>query len=151
MKTFTKTKRSKEQKSVICSKCHRTPMMIDSEAVKGICWKCVLLMTEPPKFDTYKPTGRPRGWHFMEEYVDKDGNVFHKGVEQPDLKGTKKPTIIKTTVTNKRKKTKREREREKTIISAEIFDLKKKLEKETRETYKKKIETEINKLQRKIK
>ena len=32
-------------------------------------------------------TGRPC-WHFMNEYVDKDGNVFHKGKEQPELKGT---------------------------------------------------------------
>jgi hypothetical protein len=30
----------------------------------------------------------------MEEYVDSDGNVFHKGVEQPELKGTKEPTVI---------------------------------------------------------
>ena len=40
-------------------------------------------------------TGRPAGWHFMNEYVDKDGNVFHKGKEQPDLKGTLPPTKIK--------------------------------------------------------
>ena len=40
-------------------------------------------------------TGRPAGWHFMNEFVDKDGTVFHKGVEQPDLKGTLKPTKIK--------------------------------------------------------
>ena len=33
-------------------------------------------------------TGRPAGWHWMAEFVDKDGNVFHKGVEQPKLKGT---------------------------------------------------------------
>ena len=40
-------------------------------------------------------TGRPAGWHFMSEFVDKDGNVFHKGKEQPDLKGTLPPTKIK--------------------------------------------------------
>ena len=40
-------------------------------------------------------TGRPSGWHFMKEFVDKDGNVFHKGKEQPDLKGTLPPTKIK--------------------------------------------------------
>ena len=40
-------------------------------------------------------TGRPAGWHFMNEFVDKDGTVFHKGVEQPDLKGTLKPTKVK--------------------------------------------------------
>ena len=31
----------------------------------------------------------------MKEFVDKDGNVFHKGKEQPDLKGTLSPTIVK--------------------------------------------------------
>ena len=40
-------------------------------------------------------TGRPAGWHFMNEYVDKDGNVFHKGKEQPKLKGTLEPTKVK--------------------------------------------------------
>ena len=40
-------------------------------------------------------TGRPAGWHWMAEFVDKDGNVFHKGKEQPDLKGTLPPTKVK--------------------------------------------------------
>ena len=31
----------------------------------------------------------------MNEFVDKDGNVFHKGKEQPKLKGTLPPTKIK--------------------------------------------------------
>ncbi|SVE40685.1 uncharacterized protein METZ01_LOCUS493539, partial [marine metagenome] len=48
---------------------------------------------EEPK--SYKPTGRPAGWHWMSEFVDKDGNVFHKGKEQPKLKGTLKPTKVK--------------------------------------------------------
>jgi hypothetical protein len=43
----------------------------------------------------HKKTGRPAGWHFMNEFVDKDGNVFHKGKEQPELKGTLKPTKVK--------------------------------------------------------
>ena len=40
-------------------------------------------------------TGRPPGWHFMNEFVDKDGNVFHKGKEKPELKGTLEPTKVK--------------------------------------------------------
>ena len=52
----------------------------------------------------YKPTGRPSGWHFMNEFVDKDGNVFHKGKEQPKLKGTLPPTKVKPV---NKKKTKR--------------------------------------------
>ena len=54
------------------------------------------------KLNQYKPTGRPAGWHFMNEFVDKDGNVFHKGKEQPKLKGTLPPTKVKA-----KKKTKR--------------------------------------------
>ena len=56
---------------------------------------------EEPK-SVYKPTGRPAGWHFMKEFVDKDGNVFHLGKEQPKLKGTLPPTKVKP-----KKKTKR--------------------------------------------
>ena len=40
------------------------------------------------------PTGRPAGWHFMNEFVDKDGTVYHRGKEQPKLKGTLKPTKV---------------------------------------------------------
>jgi hypothetical protein len=42
-----------------------------------------------------KSTGRPRGWRWMAVYVDKDGTVYHKGEEQPELKGTLKPSEIK--------------------------------------------------------
>ena len=40
-------------------------------------------------------TGRPAGWHWMSEFVDKDGTVYHKGVEQPDLKMTRPVTLSK--------------------------------------------------------
>ena len=56
------------------------------------------------KTKSYKPTGRPAGWHWMAEFVDKDGTVFHKGKEQPKLKGTLPPTKVKPVV---KKKTKR--------------------------------------------
>ena len=55
------------------------------------------------KTKSYKPTGRPAGWHWMAEFVDKDGNVFHKGKEQPKLKCTLPPTKVKPP----KKKTKR--------------------------------------------
>ena len=65
--------------------------VIGSRALNGIMAK-QFPVTEKPK---YKPTGRPAGWHWMAEFVDKDGNVFHKGKEQPDLKGTLPPTKVK--------------------------------------------------------
>ena len=72
------------------------------ENTKAItCSKCTMMNTLKLKpLDTFfakkhKKTGRPAGWHFMNEFVDKDGNVFHKGKEQPELKGTLKPTKVK--------------------------------------------------------
>ena len=65
------------------------------------------------KTKQYKPTGRPAGWHFMNEFVDKDGNVFHKGVEQPKLKGT-----LPVTKVVPKKKTKR-RTKEQILIARE--------------------------------
>jgi len=62
--------------------------VIGSRAVMGMVG-----MPDEPKQKV--STGRPAGWHFMNEFVDKDGNVFHKGKEQPDLKGTLKPTKVK--------------------------------------------------------
>ena len=65
------------------------------------------LMAKIDKMFPEKPkrvkTGRPSGWHFMGEFVDKDGTVYHKGVEQPKLFGTLKPTKVKA----KKKKMKR--------------------------------------------
>ena len=58
-----------------------------------------------------KSTGRPAGWHFMKEFVDKDGNVFHKGKEQPKLFGT-----LPTTKVQPKKKTKR-RTKEQILIA----------------------------------
>ena len=61
-------------------------------------------------------TGRPAGWHWMAEFVDKDGTVFHRGVEQPKLKGTLKPTKV---VAKKKIKTKR-RTKTQILIDREI-------------------------------
>jgi len=58
-----------------------------------LCYKCVSKTTGPPEIkSSYKSTGRLRGWQFMKVFVDKDGNVFHKGKEQLKLKGTLEPT-----------------------------------------------------------
>ena len=69
--------------------------VVGDETIATTCWSCVMKAVgfpEEPK--GYKPTGRPAGWHFMKEFVDKDGNVFHKGKEQPKLKDTLEPTIV---------------------------------------------------------
>ena len=63
-----------------------------------LCSKCVNQTVGPPQIKGgYVSKGRPRGWQFMKEFVDPQGNVFHKGKEQPDLKGTLEPTKIDRT------------------------------------------------------
>ena len=76
---------------------------VSTEAVSVIGSTAVLGMVGMPKEKPQRvSTGRPAGWHFMNEVVDKDGNVFHKGKEQLNLKGTLPPTKI-----TPKKKTKR--------------------------------------------
>ena len=78
-----------------CHKCGRW-VEVDTQAHKVTCAYCVQLAVGFPDDEPKKvSSGRPSGWHFMNEFVDKDGTVFHKGVEQPDLKGTLKPTKVK--------------------------------------------------------
>ena len=92
--------------SLECSKCGRFVDNVGEKVTKVICSYCTLNMVGLPeeKTKTYKPTGRPAGWHFMNEFVDKDGNVFHKRKEQPKLKGTLPPTkVTKTKVKTKRR------------------------------------------------
>ena len=74
--------------------------VIGSRALTGLLHKKFPDVSKP----SYQPTGRPSGWHFMNEFVDKDGTVYHKGKEQPKLKGTLPPTKVKPV---KKKKTKR--------------------------------------------
>ena len=103
-------------RAMICHKCNRIVENIGENVVKVTCSVCVLGMVGFPKEpkSAYKPTGRPAGWHFMNEFVDADGNVFHKGKEQPKLKGTLKPTKVKPP----KKKTKR-RSKEEILIARE--------------------------------
>ena len=91
------------EKALECHKCGRWVENVGEEAVKVTCSMCVLIAVGiPEEKKSYQPTGHPPGWHFMSEYVDKDGNVFHRGKEQPKLKGTLLPTKVKP-----KKKTKR--------------------------------------------
>ena len=49
--------------------------VIGSSALMGRMFKQFPDTTTPKR----QPTGRPAGWHFMKEFVDKDGTVFHLG------------------------------------------------------------------------
>ena len=86
---------------MICKVCQSEYVKVDENTAAITCSmcvqrKCLASMPIDKFFKSVKPkTGRPAGWHFMNEFVDKDGNVFHKGKEQPDLKGTLPPTKVK--------------------------------------------------------
>ena len=66
-----------------------------STCVQRICISQMSLEEMIPSLRKKVSSGRPAGWHFMSEFVDKKGNVFHKGKEQPELKGTLSPTKVK--------------------------------------------------------
>jgi hypothetical protein len=73
--------------------------------VSAVCWKCVASKIPGPQLNEKNvATGFPRGWKFFKEFVHEDGRVFHKGEEQPNLRGTLKPTEIKVVVNKPRKK-----------------------------------------------
>ena len=127
---------------------HWSKVNIDTTAT--LCHRCVNRVTEPPVFTTrYTPTGRPKGWQWMNEFVDKDGSVYFKGKEQVELKGTLDPTVIKPKKQTKRV-TKKKRESQNRELMAEIYKLKKQLKKATLKKDKKSLEIQIRKINRKI-
>ena len=78
-----------------CKKCGRWIENVGDDTTSAVCSYCVLkAVGMPEEKKSYTPTGRPPGWHFMAEFVDKDGNVFHKGKEAKQLKGTLPPTKV---------------------------------------------------------
>jgi len=87
------------QRWMICKSCQSHYVKCSEKVAAVTCSRCVLRINMVKFPETIKKqkvsTGRPPGWHFMNEFVDKDGNVFHKGKEQPKLKGTLKPTKVK--------------------------------------------------------
>ncbi len=99
---------------------------------------CLSLMTENEReklfgkgSGTSKSTGRPRGWRWMKEFVDSEGNVYHKGVEQPKLKGKRQITDVGAIKKDRlaAKEVKRKKETKKLIkMAAEKKELKKAIE-----------------------
>lgn len=103
-----------------CKDCGSEVHNVGEDAEWVICHECCresYIKQFPDDVPNKKPqkSGKPQGWHFMTEFVDADGNVFYKGKEQPDLKGTLPPTEI-----GKKNPTKR-------LSKKEKFELKQKL------------------------
>ena len=86
-----------------CKVCQSEYVQTGEDAVAVTCSLCtqrlclshMSLEEMIPSLRKKVSSGRPAGWHFMKEFVDKKGNVFHKGKEQPELKGTLSPTKVK--------------------------------------------------------
>ena len=114
--------------------------VVGETATAVTCHECVNEMVAAPTYTKRRvSSGRPAGWHFMAEYVDNDGNVFHKGIEKPELKGTKEPTKIE----KKQKISKIERSKLITTANAKVHKLKKELAKA-------KLKKDIKRLKREI-
>ncbi len=81
----------KPYQTLDCSRCHKPVTGVSPQALGVTCSICVMDLVEPPRYHkTNKPSksDRPRGWHFLKIFVDPEGNVFERGVENPKLKGT---------------------------------------------------------------
>jgi len=108
-----------------CKRCKQYHPVSNNKVVAVLCSRCTNFLVPPDKITSqYVPSGKPAGWHFMKEFVDKDGRVFHRGKEQPKLKGTLSPTKIKP-----KKKTKR---RSKEEILVDRYKKKKKAQKKNK-------------------
>ena len=93
---------------VTCSNCGREVKGVGDTTVSAICSNCLVRMIPLPEPKGYVPTGRPAGWHWRKEFVDKDGTVYHLGKEQPKLKGTLKPTKVAPSKKKIKRRTKEE-------------------------------------------
>ena len=91
------------------------------------CSDCVNEMSDPVE-STYKKSDKPRGWTLMSEFVDKDGNVYHRGIEQSKLKGTINPTPVVKSSTPAKRMTKKEKNELIAIAALTLHKLKKQLQ-----------------------
>lgn len=137
-------------KSLQCQVCGTVMHKIDDNVESITCYNCVIDMLQsyeqPVQKKQTTKSGYPKGWRFMKLFVHSDGTVYHKGIEQPELKGTQEPTVIVA----KPKKTKQQKREEKQNALVEYNKLKKELKGEKRKTFKKKIETKLKKLQKQL-
>lgn len=107
------------KKTVLCNRCSLNTLEVDSEAEGGTCSSCVQRMVGPPEILIKKKQEgpkKPKGWHWYKVFVDSDGNVFHKGKEKPELKGTLAPTKIKQKKQKKQRKKETIREKNKRLL-----------------------------------
>ena len=117
-----------------CSVCSRHVRNVSDKIVSVMCALCLaprlFARWNPMEKKQYIKTGRPAGWQWMNEFVDSNGNVFHKGKEVPELKGTLPPTTIKPRKKKKRKPKKSYEKKLKTMAAQ--YKQKQKIKKESK-------------------
>jgi hypothetical protein len=131
-----------------CRKCGRLPKTFPIATTSYLCWICTANSIPPPEQQRLQsvPSGKPRGWKFMKEFVDKDGTVYHKGVEQPKLKGTMPPTEINAI--KQKSASKRDKQQQREELLAQINELRSELKTNTglSEKQKQRIEKQVTRL-----
>jgi hypothetical protein len=119
-------------------------------SIAAVCYLCVNKVVEAPIIKSIQEkSDKPKGWKFMKLYVHKDGTVYHKGVEQPSLKGTLPVTSI-TDKADKVKLSKQEKLDRLMVVGKEIKHLKAELFSETRKGKKAEITKALSKLNREL-
>ena len=129
-----------------CTNC----VEVSGDTTSVLCYKCTMKTVPQPKQNKgYVSSGRPRGWQFMKLFVDKEGNVFQKGIEQPKLKGTLPATVIKPS--NKKKLSKKEKDLLKLELQKQLAFHRKSMKKATTKRDIKSHHVKVSRLQRKLK
>jgi hypothetical protein len=125
--------------------------VVANDATEVICYKCVnavldhsLITRTPVKSD------KPKGWKFMKEYVYTDGTVYHKGVEQPALKGTLPVTVIEAKP-EKKKMSKQEKDLARQDLGKQIEKLKGEIIREQRKGKKAELTRALSKANKQLK
>jgi len=114
----------KKYKYMECKLCGQYST-VGNTATAVTCNDCVRELTGPPEIKTRKTSTKPAGWHWMAVFVDKDGTVYNKGKERPELKGTLEPT----TIVKKKRLSKKEKEKYKHLAAVKVSKIKKSMSK----------------------
>ena len=125
-------------------------VIVSEKATAVLCYRCVNQHVEPPvERGSSIKSDRPKGWKFMRLFVATDGTVFHKGVEQTDLKGTLPVTVIAPKV-EKVKMSLQEKQDAIVALGKEIKHLKSELILETRKGKRAELARNLTKASRQL-
>lgn len=125
--------------------------VVNSDVSSVLCFECTAVLADPPYIRVAAAkSDKPKGWKFMKEFVTADGTVYHKGIEQPSLKGTLPVTVIEPKQ-EKKKLSKQEKEDAMQSLGKEIESLKGKIMHETRKGKKAELTRSLTKANRQFK